>query len=276
MSIHDIQITSFSNPHLDLPRGMQMVAQLIIDDIIVQQTMPVDAENIQGSSSWTMKFDCDIPPHVLTFLVAILRKGPVPRLLGSIEISQGDVRSSREQGKRVSSVNIVKKLSLMSTIALSLPLVKVNLDGPELHMTAVFNSISLGSEPLGVDGNVIPIGSVNNNIISAGLMQMHDDTNSEIRLSSQDLWLMHERILLLPTANSHRGDPSSLQDLGIALGRRFHQLEDVNDITKGVAMLEEAVHLTPEGHPSMPSRLNNLGTLLLLHYQRFGNLARCS
>ncbi|KAF8137755.1 hypothetical protein K438DRAFT_1786401 [Mycena galopus ATCC 62051] len=60
----DIEITSLSNPHADLPTGMQMLAQLI------------------------------------TFMVAIMRKTQQGnRLLGSIEIAKDEALTAGEQQK---------------------------------------------------------------------------------------------------------------------------------------------------------------------------------
>ncbi|KAF7343050.1 hypothetical protein MVEN_01735300 [Mycena venus] len=98
--LHSVQIRSQSNPHADLPQGIQMFAQLIVDGTIVQQTAPVDSENSQSHPSWNVKFECKVPPQVLIFRVAIMRKTErAIRLLGSTEIAQGEALSSGEQQK---------------------------------------------------------------------------------------------------------------------------------------------------------------------------------
>jgi hypothetical protein len=56
----DICVTSPVHEHPDLPTDMQMFAQLIVDESIVQQTTPVDGVHNQHSTSWKLKFDCDM------------------------------------------------------------------------------------------------------------------------------------------------------------------------------------------------------------------------
>jgi hypothetical protein len=56
----DIHVSSPVNEHADLPAGMQMFAQLIVDGIIVHQTTPVDLEDTQDSRTWKFLFDCDM------------------------------------------------------------------------------------------------------------------------------------------------------------------------------------------------------------------------
>jgi tetratricopeptide (TPR) repeat protein len=64
-----------------------------------------------------------------------------------------------------------------------------------------------------------------------------------------------------------------LNNLGNSLFRRFERLGDLGDINKSVLMFQDAVQLTPDGHPDKPSRLSNLGSLL---YHRFGQLGGLS
>jgi hypothetical protein len=47
---------------------------------------------------------------------------------------------------------------------------------------------------------------------------------------------------------------------------RFEQLGDLDDLHKSVLRGEDAVHLTPNGHPDKPAMLNNLGNSLLKHF----------
>jgi hypothetical protein len=56
----DIRVTSPVNEHPDLPTDMQMFAQLIVDETIVQQTTPVDGVHTHHSITWKLKFDCDM------------------------------------------------------------------------------------------------------------------------------------------------------------------------------------------------------------------------
>jgi hypothetical protein len=53
--------------------------------------------------------------------------------------------------------------------------------------------------------------------------------------------------------------------------RRFEQLGDLSDIIKSVSMLEDAIELTPDGHPDKPTLLNNLGNSLLGRFEFLGD-----
>jgi hypothetical protein len=39
---------------------MKVIAQLIVDGTIIQQTMPVDSEYTHDSLSWKLRFDCEM------------------------------------------------------------------------------------------------------------------------------------------------------------------------------------------------------------------------
>jgi hypothetical protein len=54
--VADIVVESSSNPHDDLPDDTEMLAQLIVDESIIQQTLPVKRDNAR--QSWELKFDC--------------------------------------------------------------------------------------------------------------------------------------------------------------------------------------------------------------------------
>ncbi|KAJ7084084.1 CHAT domain-containing protein [Mycena epipterygia] len=73
-----------------------------------------------------------------------------------------------------------------------------------------------------------------------------------------------------------RDDPRSvtyLADLGNSLFCRFEQLGDLSDLNKSIMMFEDAVQLTPDGHPDKPAMLNNLGNSLFCHFERLGDLS---
>ncbi|KAJ7127713.1 hypothetical protein C8R44DRAFT_851098, partial [Mycena epipterygia] len=294
-----IRIQSSSDPHRDLPPGMQMFGQLIVDGTIVQQTLPVSSKGSPNSLSWKLRFDCSVPSHASTFLIAIMRKHKGNRLLGSIKISRGEALSAGEQQETF----------------VNLPLVKVNLDGPLLHLSAAFSIPSSSPQPPHLDKTdlmTIQIGPVNNETIKAQLWQMHIDTKSGIELSSQDLLVMHERILLLSSANENRGrflntlgdicfghwkatymidrlnqavsayddavrdgltDTDSLHNLGIALLHRVQHFDHGADIKKCVSVMEDVVRLTPDGHLDKPSRLNHLSGALQRCFEHLGDLA---
>ena len=61
-----------------------------------------------------------------------------------------------------------------------------------------------------------------------------------------------------------------MNNLGNSLLHCFERLGDVSDINESVLMKQDAVQLTPDGHPDRPSRLNNLGNSLHRRFQQLG------
>ncbi|KAJ7481802.1 hypothetical protein FB451DRAFT_137500 [Mycena latifolia] len=292
--LHSIHIRSLTNPHDDLPTDMQMFAQLIINENIIRQTVPVESE--VSHSSWNLDFGCNIAPDTPVFLVAILRhsKTAGTRLLGSVEIERSEVLELVE-------ANHPFKVTLN----------KVNLDGPLLELSTGFSASHGSSTPLsGFDMDDIgknQITSVKSHGIIGDLQSMHNQGSVDLL----ELWVMHERILLLSQSNKSRArflnilghiclkcyikvgsmdnlnqavsaytdavrdDPMSamyLSDLGSSLQQRFEQLSNVVDINQGRDLCQAAVRMTPDGHPDMASRLTRLGNCLLCRFGELGDL----
>ena len=71
-----------------------------------------------------------------------------------------------------------------------------------------------------------------------------------------------------------RQDPSAHAlsvKVGTLLRDRSHRLGDLADIERSIAMLEDAVQLTPDSHRDKPSRLNNLSSSLLARFDLLGD-----
>ncbi|KAJ7640241.1 CHAT domain-containing protein [Mycena rosella] len=281
--------------HADLPMGMQMFAQLIVEGIIIQQSMPMDLKNTQDSPTWKLVFNCDIPQHVASFQITIMRKSEGTRLLGSIEIERDQALLAGE-----------KQICIP-------PFVKVNPDGPLLEVIVAFSVSTFSHKPAELDTNNvsdIQIGLANDQAISTQLEEMLDK-GTEMQLDLQDLWAMHERILLHHTSDKKRGkllnllgniclqqwqlshtipvlnqaicahmdavrdglaDANSLYDLGLALLPRVQQLGEVNDLNKCVQVMQDAIRLTPDGHPDKLLRLTNLGASFFYRFQQLGDM----
>ncbi|KAJ7475034.1 CHAT domain-containing protein [Mycena latifolia] len=289
-----IRIRSLTDPHDDLPADMQMFAQLVINGNIFLQTVPVESEASQ--SSWKLHFGCNIPQYTLGFLVAILRHSRTAgtRLLGSAEIGRGEVLELVEANH-----------------SFKIMLNRVNPDGPLLELSAGFTASEGSALPLsGLYVNNIGenrITSVNNHGITADLLSM----KNESPVDPLQLWVMHERLLLLSQSNETRagclnmlGDicrqwytntgtvdglnqavwvytdavrddlmsAMFLSDLGIALHQRFEQLGSVVDINQGKEIWKAAVGMTLEGDPARPSQLNNLASSLSCQFEWLGDL----
>ncbi|KAF7363123.1 hypothetical protein MVEN_00664800 [Mycena venus] len=300
IKLHSICVMSLKNPHNDLPGDMKMFAQLIIEENIFKQTLQVTSEHDQPS--WKLGFECNIPPHAPTFSVTILRQSETEgtRLLGYIEIGQGEVFGSVESNR----------------CTLQLELNKVNPDGPSLKARAGFSVSELpyrdvsDLDVIGMPENTI--GAVRSHEIRDELQKMYKDSKkTNFSMDALQPWVMHERILLCLQSNDNRAewlnmlgdiilqsyqvsgtldhlnqavsayndavrdDPGSvicLAGLGTSLLHRFRRLGSMLDINQSVVMLEAAVALTPDGYRDKRSRLNNLGSSLLMRFKRLGDL----
>ncbi|KAF8218104.1 hypothetical protein K438DRAFT_1925316, partial [Mycena galopus ATCC 62051] len=180
IQLHSIRITSLTNPHDDLPSDMKMFAQLIIEEIIFLQTLPVSSE--QDQKSWKLQFGCNIPAHAPTFSVAVLHQSETEgkRLLGYVEIRRGKVLASVEWNRCI----------------LQLELNKVNLDGPSLKFSAGFSVSKLPyQEVSGVDLIGMPnnrIAFVNVQGIASQLQRMYEDSRkTQFSLDGLQFWVMY-------------------------------------------------------------------------------------
>ncbi|KAF7344196.1 hypothetical protein MVEN_01710100 [Mycena venus] len=274
---------------------MKVLAQLIVDGIIIQQTISVDGEQAQDCATWKLKFDSAIPPQALSFRIAILRETKAIRLLGFVDIRKRDSLLLGENQR-----------------SLSLPLEKVNLDGPVLNLTAIFSFLTSTQETSALatsDYSGIPIGSVDALQILLRLRAMWNIVTRQFKLKPQELWVLQERILLLPPSNAQRGMllnllgsiclklweefqmldvlhqavcafedavregfEDAVHGLGISLRHRAAKLNEVNVIIRCVSVMKDSVRLTPDGDPQKPFRLRDLGSSLLTSFGRLGGL----
>ncbi|KAJ7479020.1 TPR-like protein [Mycena latifolia] len=287
--LHSIQIKALTSPHDDLPADMQMFAQLVINGNNFLQTIPVESKASQ--SSWTLDFECNIPQNSAGFALAILRhsKTAGTRLLGSVGIE-------RKVLEMVGALELVG-----ANASLKMMVSRVNPDGPLLEFSADLSASEDSSTPLsGFNVNDIE----KNRITSFETRGIIDDLRSmtiQGPLDPLELWVMYERLLLLPRTNEARAkeswttagtvdslnqavcaytdavrdDPMSamyLSNLGNALRERSKRLGNLTDLHGAVSKLEAAVGMTPDGHPSKPSWLINLGNCLLRRFEQLGEL----
>ncbi|KAF8155198.1 CHAT domain-containing protein [Mycena galopus ATCC 62051] len=270
--LHDIEIRSLSPLHRDLPADMRIFGQLIVDKHIILQTVPLDPEASQNS--WTLKPECKIPEHALTFLLAIMRhsKTQGTRLLGSIKIARGEALASGG-----------------NNIPLCLDLVKVNLDGPTLKLTvnlSVSESLSIQHRQPGVKitGNRITSLADDWLVLVNWLQQMKDDAKQGIQADIQELW--RSRFLkvlgdisleqwktsdMIDPLDHHPDRPSWLANLGASLLTRFQRFGELSDLDESISKQEEAVLLIRNGHSDRSGALNNLGISLQTRFERVGD-----
>ncbi|KAJ7458209.1 TPR-like protein [Mycena latifolia] len=296
--IHNILIKSLSNPHDDLPRDMQLSAQLIVDGHIFLQMMPVVSE---PSDCWKLVVNCRVPHHAHTFLLAIMRhsRSRGTRLLGSIAIGRDAVLLSIKKDSRFCS-----------------KLAKVNADGPCLDFQAHFSISESTITSSGLSDINIPanqVSSLTGEMVMKHMTPLCNQTNTSSLSSSSELWTMHEKILFLPNTDAirlrapllhllgkmcfHRYERSQgiedlnqaicayrdamrdglvggtiSADLGSALLWHFVIVGDLRDIDMSVKMLEDAVRLTADDKPEQPSRLTDLGNALRRRFEKLGDL----
>ncbi|KAJ7277246.1 CHAT domain-containing protein [Mycena rebaudengoi] len=299
IQLHSIRVTALTNPHADLPGDMKMFVQLIVEDNIFLQALPVASEDNQ--MSWKLGFGCKILPHASTFSVTILRESETEgtRLLGYVEIGRGEVLESVESKK-----------------SFQLKCNKVNPDGPSLNFNVGFSVSELQyHEVSGLDLSGMPedtIASTKVHKIRSELQKMHEDSRKpQFSMDALQRWVMHEKILLCLQSiddrarwlnvlgdillqsyqasgnvddlnqavcaykDAVRDDPgpiSHLTDLGRSLQHRFKQFGSLVDINQSVVMLEAAVERTFQGDLLEPSRLDELGMSLRIRFQRLGGL----
>ncbi|KAJ6582666.1 CHAT domain-containing protein [Mycena vulgaris] len=84
--------------------------------------------------------------------------------------------------------------------------------------------------------------------------------------------------ITLVTRFKHSGNPNDLSKAYLCcsccdLTSKDHSSRHVSDINKCVAVLEETIHLTPDGHVGKPGRMGNLGNALRTRFQQFGDLS---
>ncbi|KAJ7245568.1 CHAT domain-containing protein [Mycena rebaudengoi] len=305
IQLHSIRVTSLTNPHSDLPGEMKMFAQLIIDGNIFLQTLPVPSEHDQ--TGWKLGFECNIPPRLLTFSVAILRQSETEgtRLVGNVQIARDKVLGSVESNR----------------CTLELELNKVNPDGPSLKFWASFSVSELsyqgasGSALIGMLDNgseLSTVTSVKDHGIENELRKMYEDSRQpHFSTDAPHPLVMYERILLCYQSNESRAqwlnilgdilsqsykasgnvddlnqavcaytdavrdDPGPaihLANLGSSLQHRFERCGRLLDINRSVMMLEATVERTLQGNSHEPSWLNGLGTSLFRRFERLGSL----
>ncbi|KDR67678.1 hypothetical protein GALMADRAFT_105637 [Galerina marginata CBS 339.88] len=70
----------------------------------------------------------------------------------------------------------------------------------------------------------------------------------------------------------HPNHSYSLINLGSALGTRFDQLGQIEDLEDAISSLREAITLCPPGHPNRSYSLSNLGKALRIRFDQLGQI----
>ncbi|KAJ7231539.1 TPR-like protein [Mycena rebaudengoi] len=278
IQLHSIHVTSLTNPHDDLPGDMKMSAQIIVDENIFLQTMPVASEH--DEMNWKLGLGCTmcslLAPSIITedYHIAIkLKLNKVNPDGPSLEINAGF------------SVSELPYPGISGLALIGMPDNKSELS---------------------------PVTSVKARGIRNELQQMQEDSRKpQFSMDAPQLWVMHERILLSYPSNYNRAqclnilgdillqaykasrnvdalkqaicayndavqaDPGPviyLVNLGRSLRYRFELCGCLPDINRSVKMLEAAVERTLQRDSQKPSRLNDLGTSLFSRFQRLGGL----
>ncbi|KAJ6559002.1 hypothetical protein B0H10DRAFT_2345066 [Mycena sp. CBHHK59/15] len=246
---------------------MQMLAQVIIDKSIFLQTVPVEAEESQ--TSWELDFGCKIQPHIPMFSVVILRHSQTggTRLLGYVEI---------KSSKLLGSVAVNRVFCFQ--------LNKVNPDGPLFEFTAGFEMSEAAPIISGFNRLECPenksavsvhhpvpsselstVASVKSRTIPNNLQEMYDQASGSVH--SLELWVMHERILLLPHGNPNRAH--WLNILGDILFNHYGASGSVHVVGQAVCAYRDALR----DDVGNVIYITDLGKALVKHFVRLGQLA---
>ncbi|KAJ7500145.1 TPR-like protein [Mycena galericulata] len=253
IQLHSIRVTSLTNPHDDLPSDMKMSTQVIIEDFIFLQTLPVGSEH--DHTSWKLVLGCNIPPHAPTFSVAVLRQSETEgtRLIGYVEIERNEVLESVESKR-----------------SFQLQLNKVNRDGPSLNFSAGFSVSELSYQgPSGLDLICIPenrIASGKGRSIASEMNKMDEAfRKNQLSLDAPQCQIMHERLLF---CKSDETRAQWLHILGDILSQSYQGSGTVDDLNQAVCAYHDAVR----DDPGPVTYLSDLGRCLHLRFQRLGNL----
>ncbi|KAK6974138.1 CHAT domain-containing protein [Favolaschia claudopus] len=241
ITLDELNIESLIYPHEDLPDGMKMFAQLIIEKTIWLQTLAVESE--PDGRSWNVKIECKIPSQVCAFQLAFLRQSKIDgiRLLGYGQIQRSIILGPK-RGK------IALRLSAAFTVSQS-----------QYHNMPICNIL----------------GSNTSSVASVDLDTVHDNLEKELAVTNPlGIWLMHERVLLHLKEGKGRAELlNSLGDLGLALLNRVKQLGRPEDNTKAINILQQGVNLTSDEDPQKPSWLGNLGLAYKNRFEQVGDIA---
>ncbi|KAJ7622289.1 CHAT domain-containing protein [Roridomyces roridus] len=257
----DIHISSLSNPHADLPPGIHLFAQLIVEDLIINETMAVTSETDQN---WTLTFTCDLPEDTTAFCITILGIARCSRLLGSVKITRDEAFLHAEQQKSFSA-----------------PLAKVNSDGPTLNFSTLFSGAAPADQiSLDEDENMgTPIGSLDRDTIACqdGNRGMLLNQLGEICLEQSQQFHVLDMFnrgvcAYLDAIREGFTETTTFAHLGITLFQISEETGEVGDLADAISAMEKAVQGTADTDTDKPSWLANLGGFHVRQFERVGNL----
>ncbi|KZV66251.1 TPR-like protein [Peniophora sp. CONT] len=81
----------------------------------------------------------------------------------------------------------------------------------------------------------------------------------------------HRRAVQLVAADGHPDKLSYLITLGDTLSQHFDYSEEIESYEGALSAFHDALTLAPDEHPLKPTCYSNLGRLLCMHFERFGN-----
>ncbi|KAJ6548930.1 hypothetical protein B0H19DRAFT_1074726 [Mycena capillaripes] len=239
------------------------------------------------------------PEQALTFLLAVIghRETQGARLLSYIE-------STREEALIAGDNKLPLCLNLVQVDPDGLLLkLKANISVFESAVTDPNNKITvLCNQINSIDGHF--------ETMEAHLKQMSEDCNVHFHQGAQDPWIMHERILFLPSkiqqgrllrmlgeiwwkcwetsrtmdhlneavcvyqdaARNDPTDPLYLGHLGRAQYERFLRLGNPGDIHEAISKQRDVLNQTSIDHPNLPDMVTNLANSLGARFKQFGDL----
>ncbi|KAK7000586.1 CHAT domain-containing protein [Favolaschia claudopus] len=273
ITLDELYVESLIYPHEDLPDGMKMFAQLIIEDHIWLQALLVEPE--PNGNSWKLRIDykmCNTAFEPL--LNTVNSDGPSLKLCASFTVSLSPAydipihHEAFQQGwtghdHNITSIesstlrpdlkqaynNAMQEHSTIDSLEMQLLHERILLCSQESQDRAQLLNIlgDIGIKKYKSVGFIHDLSQT----ISAYADAVRDNSTNPNNLESHVF----------------------LADLGTALLIRVERLGRLEDIIKAVTMLQQSVDLIPDGHPHKPACLNNLGLALCHWFKQCGDIA---
>jgi hypothetical protein len=101
---------------------------------------------------------------------------------------------------------------------------------------------------------------------------LYDNFTGHGNMEMLEKAILQFQMLARLVSEDHPEFPLILNNLGIALGRRFEELDYLADLNNSMMYFQVAINFTPDSHPNRPRYLSNLGNTLGTRFQRLGNL----
>jgi tetratricopeptide (TPR) repeat protein len=155
---------------------------------------------------------------------------------------------------------------------------EIPLISQENHPSLIFKTTILGVENIDetISNNEQPGSFLYKEVDSSKIMEdaiaLYDNFTTHGNMKMLEKAILQFQMLARLVSEDHPEFPLILNNLGIALGRRFEELDYLADLNNSMMYFQVAINFTPDNHPNRPRYLSNLGNTLGTRFQRLGNL----